>query len=140
MEENINVEMKPLFSPDELAVLGFSKDEIDVLYSADALSDTVALLPEENKSEKVIEDMKKYVVIKNDNLEESISEFLQLAETHPDVFTELYALKELVNSVKEEEPATTQKLSADDIKQAQLEEDWQDILKEIETNVGTINA
>ncbi len=133
MENLENIEFEDLFTEMEINELGLTQKDIDIFNDAESLADTIELLPED--SDKVMKNIDKYVEEK-DSFDESVASYLNLAETNPQVFKELFGLYELVNSVKEVEPAQTQKLSAADIQKEEENEIWNNIVNLINQNVG----
>lgn len=123
----------PLFDErdfEEMRKLGITEDEIETLQNADAIKQTVDMLPAEKDLPKFMAKVKELFAGKNPGQE--IMNFLHLAETNPEYFLQIFALFEVLD-IHENVPADVkvEKISRTDIEtedKAILKESVQDFL------------
>ncbi len=123
------------FSEEELKNLGLSDDEIQSIFTADAVSETI-LTQYPQEPENVEELFNK--VPDTGDLDDDLAEFINLFNNpkNKDYLQQLIALFEI--DVKlEEQPKIESFSSVEDIQKAKSEEEWKEILKCIEKNADS---
>lgn len=108
-----------IFTEEEIKLLNISDEEMDTFQKAQAIVDTVALLPDsEKEQEKLFAKIDKLIPDTSD-LKEGLEKLVEIIKDDPKFGEQLMALFVLVNSAKDEPEATTEKVSLDDIKKEQ---------------------
>lgn len=106
-----------VLSEELIAACGLTPEEVVEFEDALSLAATAELLPDNeekmyNKIDKVFPD----------DIDKGIDLMVEISKKDPDFFTQLVALTEINDSVRENPPAKIEKLSAGDIVNSQAKE------------------
>ena len=116
MKKNI-MEPTPLFTEsdiEEMRKLGLTDEEFDTLQNAEAIVQTIDMLPPEKDLAKFVALVSKIFPGKDTGKE--ITDFFTLAQTHPDLFVQIAAFYKVLQIDTFKAPvAVAEKVSLDDI-------------------------
>lgn len=108
----------------EMKKLGISEEEIETLQNADAIKQTVDMLPAEKDMAKFMAKVRQQFAGKDTGKE--IMEFLALAEKNPEYFLQIFALFEVLDIHDNEAP----EVKIEKIQNSDLDAQNKEILKE----------
>ena len=91
--KNVNNELFSEEDFEEMRKLGISEDEIDTLKNADAIKQTVDLLPDEKHMAKFMASVRK--TFANKDIGKELMKFLELSKKDPEYFLQVIALFEV---------------------------------------------
>lgn len=115
-----NVNYMP-FTEEELAILGFSNEELEEIQDAQALVQTTETLPEE--PDKILSKIDK--TIPND-LNEALLKIAEISNSDPEFAKQLVAMNEIFGEVKPE-VSQVKKVSSEEMKNELVKEDLEKI-------------
>ncbi len=107
------------FTPEELALLNFSQEELEVLLDAESLRQTVDMLPEE--PDAILSRLDKDVPA---DIEGAFNKMTELSKTDPEYVKQLVAMNEIFGDVRPEKAASVEKV---DIKSERVNEGLEEL-------------
>lgn len=131
MENNKVEPLAEIFSEEEWKKLNFTQEERDAIEGAVALAETCDLLPDQESAKelnKFYEKIEKNVQV-SDDLAKDLIHLLEVGKKDPEFRQQLFALYQIANSVEEEAPAVTEKVSLADVEAEKLNQKVDSILK-----------
>lgn len=104
-----------LFTDKELAELNLTPEEIEVLETAEAVSQAADIVPESEKDLDVFFEKYDATFPPSTDFEATVNKFRDLEKTDPKFFQQIVAMSALIDTVEEVPPVETEKVSLAEI-------------------------